>query len=92
MSENKLDKSLDDILSTRRKNTTRRGRGRRVATATSRVTKAAPVGGVQKSTKATRSTNKGSAPSGPAAGTGDTKIIVSNLVRSAYSHCLTFIC
>ena len=84
MSENKLDKSLDDILSTRRKNVGRRGRGgRRAATAASRVTKAAPVGGVQKATKGAKNGAKTATPNGPAAGTGDTKIIVSNLVSCA---------
>ncbi len=79
----KLDQSLEDILSTRRKTVggrgRGRGRGRRVPNA-ARVTTAAPAGGVQKSTKATRATGKASAPNGPAAGTGDSKIIVSNLV------------
>ena len=74
----KLDQSLDEILSTRRKNTARRGRGRRAPNA-ARVTSAAPAGGIQKSTK-----GKASAKAAPAASSvpaiGDSKIIVSNLV------------
>ena len=73
----KLDKSLDDILSTRRK-TARRGAGRRVPTA-GRTT-SAPVGGIQKSTKAAKVAAKAAVPKGPAAVSGDSKIIVSNLV------------
>ena len=80
----KLDQSLDDILSTRRKTVGRRGRGRRVPTGT-RVTTAAPAGGIQKSTRVTKGGAKAGAPKGPAAGNGDTKIIVSNLVSVVYS-------
>ena len=76
----KLDQSLDDILSTRRKTAAgRRGRGRRVPNGT-RVTTAAPAGGIQKSTRGAKGASKTTVPSGPTAG-GDTKIIVSNLVR-----------
>lgn len=75
----KLDQALDDIVKTRRKAVGRRGRGRRVPTGT-RATTAAPTGGVQKSTKAGRGAAKAAVPTGPAAGSGDTKIIVSNLV------------
>lgn len=74
----KLDQSLDDILSTRPKNV--RGRARR-AVNKARVASAAPVGGIQKNVKATKGTTRAAAPNGPAAGTGDSKIIVSNLVR-----------
>ena len=76
----KLDQSLDEILSTRRKTVGRRGRGRRVGT-TTKVTATAPVGGIQKSTKAAKAAPaKSVVPSGPAAGNGESKIIVSNLV------------
>ena len=78
----KLDQSLDDILSTRRKAAGRRGRGRRVPTGT-RVVTAAPSGGIQKNVKNTRGATRAAAPNGPAAGSGDSKIIVSNLVRDA---------
>ena len=78
----KLDKSLDDILSTRKvaaKTAGRRGgRARRVPRAAAAP---APAGGVQKKTKATNGTTKGAVPSGPAGASGDSKIIVSNLVR-----------
>ena len=76
----KLDQSLDEILSTRR--TVARGRPRRRGT----TARAAPVGGVGKSTGKTtaKATSKGNATMA-AAGT-DSKIIVSNLV----SHIIRF--
>lgn len=82
----KLDQSLDDILSSRPRGGRggRRG-GRRAPTAATRASTRAPAGGVQKSTKATKGTAKAAAPNGPAAGTGDSKIIVSNLV--CHSSC-----
>ena len=77
----KLDKSLDEILSTRRNTVGRRGgRGRRVPNGT-RTTTAAPSGGIQKGTRGAKMAAKGAVPSGPAAGSGDSKIIVSNLVN-----------
>ena len=78
----KLDQSLDEILSTRRKTAGHRGRGgRRVGTRAKAVT-AAPVGGIQKNTKGAKTAPaKSAVPSGPAAGNGESKIIVSNLVR-----------
>lgn len=81
-----LDKSLDEIVSTRR-NTTRRGRGRR-APAPGRKTTITPVGGVGKNTKSTtRPTGKGPAPKGPLSGSAESKVVVSNLVSSD-SECL----
>ena len=75
-----LDKSLDEILSTRR-NTARRGRGGRRAPNAARKSTTAPVGGVKKATKeAPRTGGRAPVPSGPAGGNGDSKIIVSNLV------------
>lgn len=80
-----LDKSLDEILSTRR-NTARRGRARR-APNTTRKTTAAPVGGVSKAARnAPKPAGKTSVPSGPSSGHGESKIIVSNLVGSQHSH------
>ncbi len=79
----KLDQSLDEILSTRRKTAGRRGGrgGRRVGTAT-KTAIAAPVGGIQKNTRGAKAAPaKSVVPSGPAAGNGESKIIVSNLVR-----------
>ena len=79
----KLDQSLDEILSTRRKTAGRRGRGGRRAGPATKATTAAPVGGIQKNTRGAKAaTAKGAVPSGPAAGSGDSKIIVSNLVRA----------
>lgn len=75
----KLDQSLDDIVSTRRKTGGRRGRGGRRVPSGGRVTSAAPAGGIQKGVKNSRGASK-VIPSGPAAGSGDSKIIVSNLV------------
>ncbi|KAI9841800.1 MAG: hypothetical protein M1837_000394 [Sclerophora amabilis] len=77
----KLDQSLDEILSTQRRTARRPGRGRHAATAAkaSVVRAAAPVGGVKKSTRNAKTNSRGSIPTGPAAGTGDSKIIVSNL-------------
>ena len=77
-----LDKSLDEILSTRR-DTTRRGRGRgsRRGGAAGRKPAAAPTGGVGKNTRSTtRPGPKASAPNGPGSASGESKIIVSNLV------------
>lgn len=76
----KLDQSLDDIVGTRRKTGGRRGRGGRRAANGTRATNAAPTGGIQKGAKTGRGAPK-VIPSGPAAGSGDSKIIVSNLVR-----------
>lgn len=79
----KLDQSLDEILSTRRKTVPGRGRGRgRRAPNAARVTTAAPVGGIQKNTRATRGGAKANVPNGPATGSRDSKIIVSNLVSA----------
>ena len=80
----KLDQSLDEILSTRRKTVGRRGRGRRVPNAT-RVTTAAPAGGIQKNTKA-KATAKSVATNGAMPAVGDSKIIVSNLVSCRLSR------
>lgn len=78
----KLDQSLDEILSTRR-TAARRGRGRRAPMPgkSNAATAAAPVGGVKKTTRTTRAGGKATIPTGPAAGSGESKIIVSNLVR-----------
>lgn len=75
----KLDQSLDEILNSRRQ-TSRRGRGGRRAPNSAKPTVAAPVGGVKKNTRTVRGGVRAAVPSGPAAGNGDSKIIVSNLV------------
>lgn len=78
----KLDQSLDEILSTRRKTAGRRGRGVRRAGAGTKAAAAAPVGGIQKNVRVAKTAPaKSAVPSGPAAGNGESKIIVSNLVR-----------
>ncbi|MCJ1375644.1 hypothetical protein MMC20_006881 [Loxospora ochrophaea] len=72
-----LDRSLDDILSTRRQSS-RRGRGRRVPNGRARAA-TAPVGGIKKASRDAKAGTKAVVPSGPAAVSGDSKIIVSNL-------------
>ncbi len=86
----KLDQSLDEILTSRRQ-TARRGRGgrggrggRRVPN-TAKTTVAAPAGGIKKNTKAVKGAVRAAVPSGPAAGNGESKIIVSNLVGTSGS-------
>ncbi|MCJ1463426.1 hypothetical protein MMC07_002033 [Pseudocyphellaria aurata] len=74
----KLDQSLDEILNSRRQSS-RRGRGGRRAPSSTKPTVSAPVGGVRKNTKTARGGVRAPVPSGPAAGNGDSKIIVSNL-------------
>jgi hypothetical protein len=74
----KLDKSLDEILSTRRAaNDSRRRSTRR---SSGRPTTTAPVGGIQKAKPARGNAAKPAQAKG-AVGSGDSKIIVSNLVR-----------
>lgn len=92
----KLDQSLDEILSTR-KTPRGRGRGRRAPTSarTNGATAAAPVGGIQKTVRNTRGSARAAAPTGPTAGSGESKVIVSNLVGftlgfSAFCHPTTF--
>ncbi|OAL75632.1 hypothetical protein A7D00_1231 [Trichophyton violaceum] len=69
----KLDKALDEIVSSRRQ--ARRNSQRRPA---AKAAKAPPVGGVRKSTRQPKPTSKAT-PTAPAAGSGDGKIIVSGL-------------
>ena len=77
----KLDQGLDDIISSNR--TSRgRGRGRGGRRVASKATTTAPVGGVKKNTRtAAKGTVKATAPTGPANASGESKVIVSNLVR-----------
>lgn len=76
----KLDQSLDEILSTTKQ--THAG-GRRSTRKTARPAAPAPVGGVKKNTKPARGAaakpSSGKAPRP----TGESKIIVSNLVRTS---------
>lgn len=69
-----LDKSLDDLVGNRRQNARRRGAGRRGAAKAS-------VGGVTKSSKATKAAAKVVHPT-PVTPVASNKIIVSGLVCS----------
>lgn len=75
----KLDQSLDEILNSQRRSAPR-PRTRRAAAGKAPGTTTAPVGGIKKNSRPTRSTAKSVIPTGPSAGTVDSKIIVSNLV------------
>lgn len=73
----KLDMALDDVVMTER-TARRRGRGgRRAPNAARKAT--APVAGVQKNTRPVRGPLKSAVANGLAAGSGESKIIVSNL-------------
>ncbi|KAI0181507.1 RNA recognition domain-containing protein [Hypoxylon sp. FL1284] len=76
----KLDKSLDEILSTQRRVATsaRRKSLRRPA---GRVATTAPVGGVQKTSKQARAAANKQAPAKAAGGHGESKVVVSNLPK-----------
>lgn len=67
-----LDKSLDDLVGSRRQSARRRSHRRATA-------KSATVGGVKKASKATKVTAKAAHPT-PAAPAASSKIIVSGLV------------
>jgi THO complex subunit 4 len=76
----KLDQSLDEILSTQR----RAGRGgrrgnRRAHQAGKLAAAATPVGGVKKHVKPAKGAAK-AIPTGPSAASGESKVIVSNMV------------
>ncbi|KAI9658209.1 MAG: hypothetical protein M1829_006813 [Trizodia sp. TS-e1964] len=77
----KLDQSLDEILGAQRRTARQPGRGHRVsAGGKSSTTRAkAPVGGIKKTTRASQAGGKGNVPTGPASGSGESKVIVSNL-------------
>jgi THO complex subunit 4 len=82
----KLDQSLDEILSTQRRSVARGNRrgGRRVSHPGRTTAVPAPVGGVKKNVKSTKGAGK-AIPTGPSAGSGESKIVVSNMV-SIYRH------
>lgn len=74
----KLDQSLDEILSTQRRNATKRRSTRRTAVG-NRPAPTAPAGGIQKKPQPARGSAKPAA--GKGAGiVGESKIMVSNLV------------
>ncbi|KAK2038608.1 hypothetical protein LZ31DRAFT_532966 [Colletotrichum somersetense] len=75
----KLDQSLDEILSTQRRSAGGR-RSQRRSTG-GRPAAAAPVGGVQKTSKPARAAANKPNAAKPAQGTGDSKVIVSNLPK-----------
>ncbi|KAI9893408.1 MAG: hypothetical protein M1814_006705 [Vezdaea aestivalis] len=72
----KLDQSLEDVITTGRKMSSRRG-GRRVGKGTQSRT-AVPVGGIAKGSRAAKATAKTATPLGPTR-KGEGKVIVSNL-------------
>jgi len=76
----KLDQSLDEILSTQRRTSRGPRRGRRAPQAGRAVAVAAPVGGVKKATRTAKGAVK-AVPTGPSAGSGNSKIVVSNLPK-----------
>ncbi|KAK4458813.1 hypothetical protein QBC42DRAFT_275851 [Cladorrhinum samala] len=76
----KLDQSLDEILSSQRKNQQGRRKSQRRSVGANRPTTAAPAGGIQKTTKPARNATK--AATGKGAGiVGESKIVVSNLPK-----------
>ena len=83
MSSAALDMSLDDVVKQNKTRNSRRvGRGgRRVGKARTK----APVGGIQKGTKATKAATAGADSKAANTTSGDSKIIVSNLVCSSTS-------
>ncbi|PKS09742.1 hypothetical protein jhhlp_004363 [Lomentospora prolificans] len=76
----KLDKSLDELLTSRRGGGGRRRGPQRRASGGRNPAPAAPVGGIQKNNKATRA-SAAKPPAKGAALSGDSKIIVSNLPK-----------
>ena len=73
----KLDKPLDEIVSAQRRSATRRSTRRPAG----RPAINAPVGGIQKTTRPARGAVAKAAPAKAAAVSGESKVIVSNLVR-----------
>ncbi|RDL37273.1 putative mRNA export protein mlo3 [Venustampulla echinocandica] len=78
----KLDQSLDEILSTQRRSSVRGGKaGRRSTRRTaSNPVVATPVNGVKKSARGPKNVVK-AIPTGPSGGSGESKILVSNLPK-----------
>ena len=77
----KLNQSLDEILSTQRRNATKRRSTRRTAVG-NRPAPTAPAGGIQKKPQTARNANK-PIPAKGSGLTGESKIMVSNLVSSS---------
>ena len=88
MSESRLDQSLESIISSR-KQSTRKGRGGRRSDAGGRpAATAAPVGGVKKSTKQNKQ-SKAAAAAPASAPSGESKIMISNLVCAVSTRLMT---
>ena len=81
----KLDQSLDEILSSQRRSA-RQPRTRRLA-GSHKASAVSPVGGVKKHTAPSKSVARVKIPSGPGGLSGDSKVIVSNLVGLDYGNC-----
>ncbi|KAL8335463.1 hypothetical protein RB598_009580 [Gaeumannomyces tritici] len=80
MSANKLDKSLDEILSNQRRTSSRKVSSARRSTG-GRPATAAPVGGIQKNARPNRNAAAKPAPSKPTSAPGTSKIVVSNMPK-----------
>ncbi|KAL2195799.1 hypothetical protein P885DRAFT_61570 [Corynascus similis CBS 632.67] len=76
----KLDQSLDEILTSQRRNQQGRRRSTRRAAGAAKPAPTAPAGGIQKNTKTARGANKPT-PTKGAGLTGESKIVVSNLPK-----------
>lgn len=77
----KLDKSLDEIISTQRTAGRGRTRTRTRRTATGKAGVAAPVGGIKKTVKGAKGAGK-QIPTGPSGlGSGEGRILVSGLPK-----------
>ncbi|KAF4584438.1 protein mlo3-like protein [Ophiocordyceps camponoti-floridani] len=79
-SGNKLDKPLDEIVSAQRRSAVRR-RNHPTRRTAGRPAPAAPVGGIQKATKAGRGVAAKPIPAKGSAIFGESKVIVSNLPK-----------
>jgi hypothetical protein len=83
----KLDQSLDEILSSQRRNNQGKRRSQRRTAGTNRPATTAPAGGIQKNAKAARNAAKPT-PAKGAGLVGESKIMVSNLVSKPPSSTL----
>lgn len=88
----KLDQSLDEIMKDTKPARQGRGRGRPRKAAVKAAAAVAPTGGVTKKTKAAKVTRVAATPAVPAPTTGESKIIVSNLVSTVDGLLTTALC
>ncbi|KAK4221795.1 hypothetical protein QBC38DRAFT_491393 [Podospora fimiseda] len=77
----KLDQSLDEILSSQRKNQQGRRKSQRRSVGANRPTPTAPAGGIQKNTRPARNATKPGTTGKGAGLVGESKIVVSNLPK-----------